>query len=99
MELREKELYQEVEFYIDDIKIGSAEISMKDKMLSRFFIETEYRDKGYGTQIVQMLKEKYGINNLWVEADNKRAIHVYEKCGFKLGEPTMYKMEIGESNV
>lgn len=25
-------------------------------------------------------------------ANNKRAIHVYEKCGYEIKEPTMYKM-------
>jgi ribosomal protein S18 acetylase RimI-like enzyme len=36
----------------------------------------------------------YILTNLWVEADNDKAIHVYEKFGFEKAEPTMYKMEV-----
>lgn len=28
----------------------------------------------------------------WVNADNKRAIHTYEKNGYEIVEPTMYLM-------
>jgi predicted GNAT family acetyltransferase len=41
-----------------------------------------------------MLIEDYGCTCLWVETDNSRAIHVYEKCGFKKAKETMYLMEL-----
>ena len=37
--------------------------------------------------------KNYGINCLWVKADNEHAIHVYEKCGFKKKNAIMYLME------
>ena len=40
-----------------------------------------------------MLNEKYGCEVLWVNADNKRAIHTYEKNGYVVAEPTMYLMK------
>ena len=90
--IKENELYQEITLYDGDTKIGEAEVDLKGKMLSRMVIYEPYQDKGYGQKIVTELTEKYGLNVLWVNADNHRAIHVYEKCGYHIVEPTMYKM-------
>lgn len=92
IEFKENELYQEIEIFIGDEKIGEAEIDLKEKMLSRLSIFPPYQNKGYGTEIVKMLNEKYRCNVLWVNADNKRAIHVYEKNGYMIKEPTMFLM-------
>ena len=81
--LKENELYQEIELFVDGEKIGEAEIEIKGKMLSRLSIFPPYQNKGYGTQVVNMLNEKYGCEVLWVNADNKRAIRCYEKVEFK----------------
>ncbi len=91
--LKENELYQEIELFVDGEKIGEAEIEIKGKMLSRLSIFPPYQNKGYGTQIVNMLTEKYGCEVLWVNADNKSAIHIYEKNGYVISEPTMYMMK------
>ena len=93
IELKENELYQELGLYVDGKKIGEAEVDIKGKMLSRLAIFEPYQNQGYGTAIVKMLCEKYGCDCLWVNADNEKAIHVYEKLGFKCVEPTMYLME------
>jgi len=95
IELKEKELYQEIDLFVDDEKIGVAEVDIKGKMLSRLCISEPYQDKGYGTEVVRMINEKYGCDCLWVNADNTRAIHVYEKEGYKVIKPTMYLMERG----
>lgn len=93
--IKENELYQEIELYVDGQKIGEAEVDIKGHMLSRLSIFPPYQDKGYGTEIVKMLTEKYGLDVLWVNADNKRAIHTYEKNGYEIVEPTMYLMKRG----
>lgn len=93
--LKENELYQEIELYVDGQKVGEAEVEIKGKMLSRLSIFPPYQDKGYGTEVVKMLTEKYGLDVLWVNADNKRAIHTYEKNGYEIAEPTMYLMKRG----
>ena len=90
---KKNELYQELGLYDEDIKIGEAEVDVKNKMLSRLIIFEPYQNKGYGTKVVQTLINDYGINCLWVNSDNDRAIHVYEKCGFNKIKPTMYLME------
>lgn len=93
LELKENELYQEIELFVDDVKIGEAEVEIKGKMISRLCIYEPFQDKGYGTEVVRLLNEHYGCNCLWVKADNERAIHTYEKNGYKKNRPTMYLME------
>lgn len=90
---KKNEVYQELELFDGVTKIGEAEVDIKNKMLSRLTIFEPYQNKGYGTKVVQTLINDYGINCLWVNADNDRAIHVYEKCGFNKIKPTMYLME------
>jgi len=92
LSIKKSETYEELELFDNDIKIGETEIDINNDMLSRFVIYVPYQNMGYGTRILKMLIEKYNISNLWVRSDNKRAIHVYEKCGFEIGEPTMYSM-------
>ena len=93
MRLQKNELYQEIEIFDGDTKVGTAEVDINGKMLSRLNIFNYYQNQGYGTKVVKQLIDEYGINCLWVENKNERAIHVYEKCGFKKKEPTMYLME------
>lgn len=90
--IKENELYQEIELFLDGEKIGEAEIELKSEMLSRLSIFPPYQNKGYGTEIVKMLNEEYNCNCLWVNADNERAINVYKKNGYEIAEPTMYLM-------
>lgn len=91
---KENELYQEIDLLADDQKIGEAEIDIKNKMISRLWIYEPYQDKGLGTEVVKKLNEKYSCDVLWVKADNARAIHVYEKNGYKIQNPTMYLMQL-----
>lgn len=95
--LTENELYQEIAICLEDnTKIGEAEVELKGKMLSRLVIFEPYQNKGYGTEVVKMLNEKYGCDCLWVNADNERAIHTYNKCGYELDKPTMYLMRMSD---
>ena len=93
VDIKENEIYQEIELYVDGEKIGEAEIELKAKMLSRLCIFPPYQNRGYGTQIVNILNEKYGCKVLWVNANNKRAIHTYKKNGYEITEPTMFLMK------
>lgn len=89
---QENELYREIELYRDGVKIGEAEVDLKNHMLAKLVIFEPYQNQGLGTEIVKMLMETYELDNLWVRADNDRAIHVYEKCGFSISKPTMFEM-------
>lgn len=92
IKLVEKELYQEIDLFVDGVKIGEAEVEVIGEMLSRLVIYEPYQNKGYGTEVVKMLNERYGCDCLWVNADNAKAIRVYEKNGYKVVKPTMYLM-------
>lgn len=92
--IKEKELYQEIDLYIGNNKVGEAEVDVNGHSLTRFKIYDQYQNKGYGTRILKELIQKYMITNLWVEADNERAIHVYEKFDFEKVKPTMYEMRV-----
>lgn len=96
MRLEENELYQEIAVFDGDTQIGEMEIDLKNKMLSRLIVYKPYQNRGYGKRLVELARAKYGCRCLWVRADNARAIHIYEKCGFETKEPTMYLMEIQE---
>ncbi len=74
--------------------IASASISTKGFTCTKhvgdlgILIRSGYRDRGVGTEIMKTLMEqarlmKVTILTLSVFATNKRAIHVYEKVGFK----------------
>lgn len=92
--LKERELYQEIDIYSDGVKVGEAEVNLNAKMLTRLGIYAPVQNQGIGQEAVRMLCEKYGIKCLWSEAENARAIHVYEKCGFhKSNETVMFRME------
>lgn len=90
---KKNEFYREIELYDGNKKVGEAEVDVLGKMLSRLVIYEPYQNKGYGTQVVKDLTDEYGLDVLWVNADNEKAIHIYEKCGYKKTEPTMWKME------
>lgn len=90
--IKENELYQELDIMYDGNKVGEAEVDLKGKMISRLSIFPPYQDKGIGTEVVNYLNNKYGCNCLWVNADNEKAIHVYTKNGYKKIEPTMFLM-------
>lgn len=91
--LLENELYQEIKIIADGNEIGEAEVELKGRMLSRLVIYPPYQNKGYGTEVVRMINEKFHTNCLWVNADNERAIRTYEKNGYIKANPTMYLMK------
>lgn len=90
--IKERESYIELELFDGETKIGNAEVDVANKMLSMFDIYEPYQNKGYGTEALKQLIDKYDIDILWVRSDNDNAIHVYEKCGFKIEKSTMYSM-------
>ena len=62
--IKENELYQEVELFIGNIKVGEAEVEVTKHMLSRFVIYEPYQNKGYGTAITEAIKALEQISHL-----------------------------------
>ena len=97
VDIKKTESFVEHDLIVDDVNIGTVELCPERKEISRLIIFEPYQNKGYGTEIVKNLV-KMGYTNLWVKSENSRAIHVYEKCGFKKGEAQMFEMiYVGEN--
>ena len=97
MILKEKEHFIEIDIQLSDgTLIGTAEIEPNEKMLERFAILKPYQDKGYGQKALSTLIDVYGIKKLWVRSDNEKAIHIYEKFGFKGKREVMFEMIRGD---
>lgn len=95
-------------FYSGDYSApaATADIYCKNDgvYLGNFEIAPEHRNKGNGSRLLQYLIKQYEINTLVVEKSNAVAIHVYEKCGFKIQKEyfaedmnaTVYQMKRAE---
>lgn len=93
--IQQDETYIENDIFVDDTKVGTVELCPERMEISRLVIFEPYQNKGYGTDVVKQLVRQ-GYKSLWVRSDNSRAIHVYEKCGFKRGETHMFEMRYEE---
>lgn len=91
MKLEKTETYIENDIIVDGMKAGTVELCEERSEISRLVIFEPYQNKGYGTAVVRQLV-KQGYKSLWVRSDNMRAIHVYEKCGFKKVCTQMFEM-------
>ena len=91
MKIEKTETFIEHDISVNGTKIGTVELCPERYEITRLIIFEPYQNKGYGTQVVQELIQS-GYKSLWVRSDNPRAIHVYEKCGFKRGNTHMFEM-------
>jgi RimJ/RimL family protein N-acetyltransferase len=91
MIIKPTESFIENDILINNTIVGNVELCPERKEISRLNIFTPYQNKGYGTQVIKELISR-GYSSLWVRSDNPRAIHVYEKCGFKKAETHMFEM-------
>ena len=92
MHIEKTETFVENDIWVDGIKIGTVELCPERNEIARLIIFEPYQNKGYGTKVVKELVSQ-GYKSLWVRSDNSRAIHVYEKCGFKRAETHMFEMK------
>jgi RimJ/RimL family protein N-acetyltransferase len=71
-------------------RIGLNDFRRRDRICSLYVLigERSAWERGYGTDAIAALVDesfdRYDLHRveLWSTADNDRAIHVYEKCGF-----------------
>lgn len=91
MEIKQTETYLEHDITVDGKTIGTVELCPERNEISRLVIFEPYQNKGYGTATIKELASQ-GYTSLWVRSDNPRAIHVYEKCGFKRVKTQMFEM-------
>lgn len=91
LKINKTETFIENDIILNGVKIGYVELCPERHEISRLVIYEPYQNKGYGTAIIKKLLMQ-GYDSLWVRSDNARAVHIYEKLGFKKGNIEMYEM-------
>ena len=76
----------EVTFYYYGLEVGKAHTveynGKPNAFLHNLYVKEEFRGKGYGTQIIRYMIEKYDVDTLYVNRDNE-AIRLYQRFGFE----------------
>lgn len=85
-----------VQGYAMVAKSFSTEFGKPCMWVEDLYMKPEFRGLGIGSQFFKYLEEKYpeAIFRLEVEAENERAVKVYEKCGFEVLPYMEMKKEI-----
>lgn len=67
-------------------KSFSTEFGKPCIWIEDLYIKKEYQGKGVGTDFLAYIEKKYpsSIMRLEVEEENRKAMHVYEKCGYDI---------------
>lgn len=74
----------EIQGYAMVAKSYSTEFGKPCLWIEDIYVKEPYRGLGIGSQFLGYIGEKHPdcVLRLEVEAENERAVHVYEKCGF-----------------
>ena len=75
----------EIQGYGMVAKSFSTEFGKPCMWIEDIYIQKPYRGRGIGSQFLQYIEKKYphAILRLEVEQENERAVHTYEKNGFR----------------
>ena len=57
-------------------------------LLNELYLDKNYRRKGIGTNILNNILNNYPKVYLWVYKENKHALNLYKKLGFKIKNTT-----------
>ncbi len=63
-------------------------------LLDEIYIEEEYRNYGIGSSIIKNILSKNNIVYLWAYKDNKKAISLYKRLGFKIIKDTDFRYQM-----
>ena len=65
-------------------KSFSTEFGKPCIWIEDLYVKDEYRSRGIGTAFLEFIRQVYpnALHRLEVEAENEKALRVYEKCGF-----------------
>lgn len=82
----EKDILQEGKYigYLVIFEVLNNNGKIKYMYLDEIKIQKEYRNKGYGTNILKSLAKEY--KGLYLAADNNKAANLYKKLGKKVTE-------------
>ena len=76
----------EIQGYAMVAKSYSTEFGKPCIWIEDIYLKEEYRGMGIGSRFFQFIEEQYpnALLRLEVEAENERAVHVYQKCGYDI---------------
>ena len=77
---------QDIRGYAMVAKSFSTEFGKPCIWIEDIYVKDVYRGFGIGSQFLKFIESKYpdAILRLEVEAENERAVSVYQKCGFEV---------------
>ena len=92
-----KGLFPSIKYLLRSLKLTNLKLSTNELYLSNISVFAEYRRNGIATMLIEKAEEnakamKYKKMVLDVEPENKEAIRLYLKLGFKI----IYKYAIGK---
>lgn len=88
---------QEIQGYAMVAKSFSTEFGKPCIWIEDLYLKPEYRGVGIGSKFFEFIENKYPdtVLRLEVEKDNKKAIKVYEKCGYEVLPYMEMKKQLG----
>jgi GNAT superfamily N-acetyltransferase len=77
---------EDIQGYAMVAKSYSTEFGKPCVWIEDIYVKDAYRGLGIGSYFLKFIESKYpdAILRLEVEAENERAVNVYQKCGFKV---------------
>ena len=77
---------QDIQGYAMVAKSFSTEFGKPCVWIEDIYVKDAYRGLGIGSYFLKFIESKYSdaIFRLEVEAENERAVNVYQKCGFEV---------------
>lgn len=69
--------------------IGFASVLEDNSLLVTLFIDPKNQGQGYGSSLIEFLKQHYPRLDLKVYAENTASVHFYQKHGFQVIEKSM----------
>lgn len=93
--LRTDNEYKGFMFYNDDEIVGFINVNTNENEIQALEVNKNYRQQGIGEELLEIAVNELNANKLTVRKNNKAAIRMYQKNGFKVVKSNgiMYYME------
>lgn len=69
--------------WIYDDGIVKGMLHIEENRIEELYVDTFFENQGIGTELMEFAVNKMNCECLWVLERNKKAIHFYDKFGFK----------------
>ena len=75
---------EEIQGYAMTAKSFSTEFGKPCIWIEDLYVKDDYRGQGIGSRFLSFIEDRYpdAVLRLEIEAENERALHVYQSCGY-----------------